>query len=83
MERTSTAAANYAFFRPIGIIWIPMSSAKRDEAPTTNLDAPARAEKLKAVCLLAGFAIAALIAMAAWLYFLASLILGLATWIFS
>jgi hypothetical protein len=60
-----------------------MSSAKRDEAPTANLDTPGRAEKLKVACLLAGFAVAALIAMAGWLYFLASLILGLAIWIFS
>ena len=60
-----------------------MSSAKRDRALTTNLDTPGRAEKLKAVCLLAGFAIIVLIAMAGWLYFLASLILGLAIWIFS
>jgi hypothetical protein len=71
------------FFRPIGIIWTPMSSAKRDEAPRTNLDTAGRAGKLKVACLLAGFAIVVLIAMAAWLYFLASLILGLAIWIFS
>jgi hypothetical protein len=60
-----------------------MSSAKRDEAPTTNLDTPGRAEKLKVACLLAGFAIIVVITMAGWLYFLASLILGLAIWILS
>ena len=59
-----------------------MSSANRDEAPTTNLDTSGRAAKLKAVCLLAGFAIVVLIAMAAWLYFLAWLVLSLAIWIF-
>ena len=59
-----------------------MSSAKRDEAPTTHLDMPGRAEKLKAVCLLAGFAVVVLIAMASWLYFLARLVLSLAIWIF-
>jgi hypothetical protein len=60
-----------------------MSSAKRDEAPTTNLDTPGRAEKLKPVCLLAGFAIVVVITMAGWLYFLARVGLSFATWIFS
>jgi hypothetical protein len=59
-----------------------MSTAKHDEAPTANFDTPGRAEKLKAVCLLAGFAIVVLIATAGWLYFLARLVLNLATWIF-
>jgi hypothetical protein len=59
-----------------------MSTAKHDEAPTTNFDTPGRAKKLKAVCLQAGFAIVVLIAMAGWLYFLARLVLSLATWIF-
>jgi hypothetical protein len=59
-----------------------MSSAKRDEVPTTNLDTPGRAGKLKALCLLAGFAIVVPIATAGWLYFFASLVLSFATWIF-
>jgi hypothetical protein len=59
-----------------------MSSAKHDEAPTTHLDTPGRAEKLKAVYLMAGFAIVVSIAMAGWLYFLVRLFWSLATWIF-
>jgi hypothetical protein len=59
-----------------------MSSAKRDEVPTTNLDTPGRAGKLKALCLLAGFAIVVPIATAGWLYFFASLVSSFATWIF-
>jgi hypothetical protein len=60
-----------------------MSSAKHHDAQTTSPDTPRLGEKLKAVGLEAGFAIAVLIAMTGWLYFLASLILGLAIWIFS
>jgi hypothetical protein len=52
---------------------------RRPPAP----DTPRLGEKLKAVGVASGFAIAALIAMAGWLYFLASLIMGLAIWIFS
>jgi hypothetical protein len=55
---------------------------KLDKAPTTNFETSGRAKKLKAVCLQAGFAIAVLIAMAGWLYFLAGLGLSFATWIF-
>jgi hypothetical protein len=59
-----------------------MSSAEHHDAQTTSPDTPRLGEKLKAVGL-AAIAIAALIAMAGWLYFLASLIMGLAIWIFS
>jgi hypothetical protein len=60
-----------------------MSFDKLDEAPPTNFDTSGRAKKLKAVCLQAGFATAAVIAMAGWLYFLARLGSSLAAWIFS
>ena len=77
---TSMAAANLWFRGWVSFKY--MSTAKHDEAPTANFDTPGRAEKLKAVCLLAGFAIVVLIATAGWLYFLARLVLNLATWIF-
>jgi hypothetical protein len=60
-----------------------MSSVEHHDAQTTSPDTPRLGEKLKAVGLTASFAIAALIAMAGWLYFLASLIMGLAIWMFS
>jgi hypothetical protein len=59
-----------------------MSSAKRDEVPTTNLDTLGRAGKRKGLCLLAGFVIVVSIATAGWMYIVASLVSSLATWIF-
>jgi hypothetical protein len=59
-----------------------MSSAKRDQVPTTSLDRLGRAGKRKALCLLAGFVIVVSIATAGWMYIVASLVSSLATWIF-
>jgi len=80
-DERSKHGSSELWFPRIGIILDTMSTDKRVEAPTINLDG--RAKKLKAVCLQAGFTIVVLIATAGWLYFLARLGLSLATWIFS
>ena len=58
-----------------------MSSGERDAPPTPKVGTP-RHLKLKTAGLLGGLLIVVLIAMAAWLYFLARLAWDLAIWIF-
>jgi hypothetical protein len=59
-----------------------MTTLERDQPPTPKVGTP-RFVKLKAGGLLAGLVIVVLIAMVAWLYFLARLAWDLAIWIFS
>jgi hypothetical protein len=77
----------YAWRRlPIMICWIgylaSMRSRERDAPPTPKVGTP-RHLKLRTAGLLGGLLIVVLVAMAAWLYFLARLGRDLATWIFS